>query len=271
MGGAGRWQSRTEIGKSEEVSLTSKPRKPSMTSCWSGALKRMFLDLQKGMLFSRSVISNSAPPWTAACQASLSFTISQILLKLMSIELVMPSNHLALCYPLLLLPSLFPSIRIFSSESDRHIRWPKYWSSASASVLPMNFQGWFPLGLTGLISLQSKGQEPLQHHSLKASILQCSAFFRVQLSHPYMTTGKTIAFILWTFVSKAMFLLFNRRYTLYTMLPWWWAWSNLRSQSWQLKNKLGMGWTGASWNLSAPLCINQHILAFREQRLIHFY
>ena len=144
MGGAGRWQSRTEIGKSEEVSLTSKPRKPSMTSCWSGALKRMFLDLQKGMLFSRSVISNSAPPWTAACQASLSFTISQILLKLMSIELVMPSNHLALCYPLLLLPSLFPSIRIFSSESDRHIRWPKYWSSASASVLEMNIQVWFP-------------------------------------------------------------------------------------------------------------------------------
>ena len=170
MRGAGRWQSRTEVGKSEEVSLTSKPRKPSMTSCWSGALKRMLLGLQKGMLFSRSVMSNSASPWTSACQASLSF-ISQILLKLMSIESVRPSNHLALCCPLLLLPSIFPSIRIFSSESDLHIRWPKYWSSASASVLPMNFQGWFPLGLTGLISSLSKGlwRIFLQHHSSKAS------------------------------------------------------------------------------------------------------
>ena len=189
----------------------------------------------------------------------------------MCIVSVMLSNYLILCCTFLPPALNLSQHQSFSNESDLHIRWPKYWSSASASVLPMNFQGWFPLGLTGLISLQSKGQEPLQHHSLKASILQCSAFFRVQLSHPYMTTGKTIAFILWTFVSKAMFLLFNRRYTLYTTLPWWWAWSNLRSQSWQLKNKLGMGWTGASWNLSAPLCINQHILAFREQRLIHFY
>ena len=94
-------------------------------------------------------------PWTAAHQASLSFTISQSLLKLMSIEWVMPSNHLIFCHPLLLLPSIFPSIRVFSNASALHIRWPKYWSSAS--VLPMNIQGWFPLGLTGLISLLSKG------------------------------------------------------------------------------------------------------------------
>ena len=99
----------------------------------------------------------SVTPWTAACQASLSFTISQSLLKLKSIESVMPSNHLILCHPLLLLPSIFPSIRVFSNQSALCIRWPKIGTSASASVLPMNIQGWFPLGLTGLISLLSKG------------------------------------------------------------------------------------------------------------------
>ena len=98
-----------------------------------------------------------ATPWTAACQASLSITNSWSLFKLMSIELVMPSNHLILCHPLLLRPSVFPSIKVSSKESVLCIRWPKYWSSASASVLPMNTQGWFPLGWTGWISLQSKG------------------------------------------------------------------------------------------------------------------
>ena len=99
-------------------------------------------------------------PWTAGCQASLAFTVSQSLLKCMSIELAMPSNHLILCHPLLLLPLIFPNIRVFSNELAFHIRWPKYQSfgaSASVSVLPMNIQGWFPLGLTGLISLPSKG------------------------------------------------------------------------------------------------------------------
>ena len=96
-------------------------------------------------------------PMTVACQVSLSFTNSQSLLKLMSLESVMPSNHLILCYPLLLLPSVFPSIRVLSNESVLHIRWPKYWSFSSASVLPINIQDWFPLGWTGLISLQSKG------------------------------------------------------------------------------------------------------------------
>ena len=126
-------------------------------------------------------------PWTAARHSSLSCTISQRLLKLMSIELLMPSNHLILCHPLLLLPSIFPSIKDFSNESALHIRWPIIGASASASVLPMNIQDWFPLGLTGLISLLSKGLlSLLQHHCSKASILHCSAFFMV--SHLYVNT-----------------------------------------------------------------------------------
>ena len=136
-------------------------------------------------------------PCTVACQASLFFTIPQSLLRLMSTELVMLSNHLILCRPLLLLPSIFPSIRVFSNESALHFRWPKYWSFSSASVLPMTIQDWFPLGLNSLISLGSKG---LQHHSSKASVLRCSAFFTVQLLHPYMTTGKTIDFTRQTYM-----------------------------------------------------------------------
>ena len=128
--------------------------------------------------------------------------LPQSLLKLMSIKSVMPSNHLILCHPLLL--SVFPSIRVFSNESILCIRWPEYCSSASASVLPMNIQNWFPLGWTGLI-LQSKGLSSLlQHDSSKVSILLHSAFFMVQFSHPYMTTGKTIALTRRTFVSKVM-------------------------------------------------------------------
>ena len=151
-----------------------------------------------------------ATPWTTAHQASLSNTNSQSLLRLMSIELVMPSSHLILCYPLLLLPSIFPNSgslpmsQLFTSGGQSIGVW------ASASVLPMNIQGWFPLGWTGWISLQSKGlSRVLQHHSSKTSILQHSAFFIVQLSHPYMATGKTIALTRWTFVSKVMSLLFN--------------------------------------------------------------
>ena len=147
----------------------------------------------KSVQFSRSVLSVPATPWTAALQASLSTTNSQSLLKLMSIALVMPFNHLILCPPLLL-PSIFPSIRVFSNESALHIRWPKYWSF-SFNISPSNeySQDWFPLGWTSWISLQFKGlfKSLLQHHSSKASILWCSAFFIVQLSHPYMTTGKT--------------------------------------------------------------------------------
>ena len=155
-------------------------------------------------------MSDSATAWTAAHQASLSFTISWSLLKLMSIELVMPSSHLIQCHSLLLLPSIFPSIRVFSSESVLHIRWPKYWSF-SFSISPFSeYSGlisfkidWFDfLAVQGTLSL-------LQHHNSKASLLWRSAFFIVQLSHPYMTTGKTISLIRWTFVGKIMSVLFN--------------------------------------------------------------
>ena len=152
-----------------------------------------------------------ATPWTAARQASLSITNSQSLLKLMSIELVMPSNHLILCRPLLLLPSTFPSIRVFSNESVLSIRWPKYWSFSFSISLSNEYSGlisfrtdWFDL-----LAVQGTLKSLLQHHSSKTSILQRSAFFTVQLSHPYMTTGKTIALTRWTFVGKIMSLLFN--------------------------------------------------------------
>ena len=147
-------------------------------------------------------------PWTAAHQAFLSIANSWSLLKLMSIELVMLSNHLILSCPLLLLHFIFPSIRVFSNEAALHTGDQSIGVSASASVFPMNIQDWFPLGLTGLSFLKSK-KSLLQHHSSKASILQCSAFFTVQLSHPYMTTEKTLALTRWTFVGKAMSLLFN--------------------------------------------------------------
>ena len=160
-------------------------------------------------------------PRTAACKASLSITNSRSSLRLMSIESEMPSSHLILCHPLLLLPSIFPSIRVFSDESALHIRWPKYWASASTSVLPMNTQDWSPLWWTGWISLQFKGLSSLlQHHISKASILWRSAFFIDQISHPYMTTGKTVALTRWTFVGKVMSLLFNMLYRLViTFLP----------------------------------------------------
>ena len=135
-------------------------------------------------------------PWTAACQASLSVTNSQSLLKLMSIELVMPSNHLILCHPFLLLLSIFSSIRVFSNESVLHIMWPKYWSF-SFSISPSNeYSGLisFRMDWLDLLAVQGTLKSLFQHHSSKASILPCSAFFIVQLSHPYMTTGITMAF-----------------------------------------------------------------------------
>ena len=136
-------------------------------------------------------------PWTAACQAFPSITNSRSLLKLMSIESVMPSNHLTLCRPLLLLPSIFPSIRVFSKESVLHIRWPKYWSFRFSITTSNEFSGLIPLGF---LAVQGTLKSLFQHHSSKASILHCSAFFIVQLSHPYMTPGKTIASTRWTFV-----------------------------------------------------------------------
>ena len=147
-----------------------------------------------------------ATPWTAACQASLSNTNSWSLLKLISIELVMPSNHLILCCPLLLLPSIFPSIRVFSNESLFRIRWPKYWSF-SLSISPFNeYSGLisFRIDWLDLLAVQGTLKSLLQHHSSKTSILQCSAFFIVQFSLPYMTTGKAIALTRRTFAGKVM-------------------------------------------------------------------
>ena len=143
------------------------------------------------VLQSLSHVQLFATPWTAALQASLSFTMSRSLLKLISIESVMPSNHLNLCHPLLLLPSIFPSIRVFSSESALHIRWPKYWNF-SFSISPSNeYSGWisFRINWFDILAVQGTLKSLLQHHSSKASVLQRSAFFMVQLSHPYMTTG----------------------------------------------------------------------------------
>ena len=153
---------------------------------------------------SLSCVQLFATPWTAAHQASLSITNYKTLLKLMPMELVMPSNHLILCHLLLLLPSVLASIRVFPNESVLHIRWPKYWSF-SFSISPFNeYSGlnsfrtdWFDL-----LAVQGTLKSLLQYHRSKGLLLWCSAFFIVQLSHPHMTTGKTIALIRWTFVSN---------------------------------------------------------------------
>ena len=156
-------------------------------------------------------MSDSATPWTATCQASMSITNSWSLLKLMSIELVMPSNHLILCRPLLLPPSIFPSIRDFSNESVLHIKWPKYWSF-SFNISPSHeYSGLisFRMDWLDLLAVHGTLKSLLQHHSSKSPILRRSAFSVIQLSHPYMTIGKTTALTSWTFVGKVTSLLFN--------------------------------------------------------------
>ena len=175
----------------------------------------------------------SVTPWTAACQASLSITNSQSLL--MSIESVMPFNHFILCHPLLL-PSIFPSIRVFSNESVLLMKWPKYWSF-SFSISPSNERPGlisFRIDWLDLLAVQLSLKSLLQHHSSKASVLRHSACFMVQLSHPYMTTGKTIALTRWTFVSNVMSL-FNMlsslviaflprsKHLLISWLQWFWS------------------------------------------------
>ena len=159
---------------------------------------------------SLSCVRLFATLWTASCQASLSITNAQSLPKLMSMASVMPSNHLILCRPLLFPPSIFPKVRVFSNESVLHIRWPKYWSFSISISLSNEYAGLisFRMDLLNLLAVQGTLKSLLQHHSSKASILWCSAFFTVQFSHPYMTTGKTIAFRQ-TFVGKVMSLLFN--------------------------------------------------------------
>ena len=206
-----------------------------------------------------------ATPWTAARKASLFFTTSCSLLKLVSIESVMPSNHLILCRPLLLPPSVFPSIRVFSNQSGLASGGQSI--GVSASVLSMNIQDWFSLEFSGWISLQSKGLlSLLQHHSSKVLILQHSALFIVQLSHLYMTTGKTIALTRRTFVAKVMSLLFNMLSRLViAFLP--------RSISHQ---------RNAKWNLEIPLYTlvmakvkvahnTKHWWGYKEIRTLRYY
>ena len=177
----------------------SKNRKLENILCWISSVKLLLCF----WLF--------PTPWTAARQAYLSITNSRSLLKLMSIELVMPSNHLILCHLLLLLPSIFPSIRVFSSESILHFRWPKYWSF-SFNISPSNeYSGLisFRMDWLNLPVLQGTLKSLLQHHSSKASVLWCSAFFIVQLSYPHITTEKTIALTREIFLCKVMSLLLN--------------------------------------------------------------
>ena len=188
---------------------------------------------------SLSLVQLFATPWTTARQASLSITNSQSPPKPMSIESMMPSNLLILCHPLLL-PSIFPSIRVFSNEPALHVRWPKYWSF-SFNIGPSNEHPGlisFRMDWLDLFAVQGTLKSLLQHHSSKASIPQCSAFFTVQLSHAYMTTGKTIALTRQTFVGKIMSLLFNMLSRLvitflprskcllisWLQSPWFWQW-----------------------------------------------
>ena len=156
-------------------------------------------------------MSNSDTPWTAACQASLSCTVSQILLKLMSIESMMPSNHLVLSHPLLIMPSIYLRFKVFSNESALPIRWPKYWSFSFSISSSNEYLGLisFRIDWLDLLAVLGTITSLLQHYSSKASILQCSVFFTVQLSHPYMTTGKTKVLTVQSFVSQVMSLFFN--------------------------------------------------------------
>ena len=156
-------------------------------------------------------MSDSATPWTAAHQASLSITSSQSSLKFTSIESVMPSSHLILCHSLLLLPPIPPSIGVFSNESTLCRRWPKYWSFSFSIIPSKEHPGLisFRMDWLDLLAVQATLRSLLQHHSSKALILWRSVFFTVQLSHLYMTTGKTIDLTKWTFVGKVMSLLFN--------------------------------------------------------------
>ena len=165
---------------------------------------------------SLSCVWGVVTPWTAACQASLPITKTWSLLKLKSVESVMPSNHLIPYCPLLLRSSIFPSIRVFSYELVLCIRWPNYWSFSFSNSLSNEYSGLisFRMDWLDLLAVQGTLKSLLQHHNSKASILRCLAFFIVQLSHPYMTTGKTIALTRQTFVGKVMLLLFN-------MLPSW--------------------------------------------------
>ena len=200
------------LGKNAGVGCHPKDR--TWVSCWAGGFftaeppGKPYLFIFVVQLL--SCVPLFVTPWTAIRQASLSFTISWRLLKLISIELLMPSNHLSLCRSQLLLLSIFPSIRIFS-ESALLIRWPEYWASALASVLPMNIQGWFLFGLASLIPLLSKRLSRVFSNTIiqRHQFFSAQASFMVQLLHLYRTTGKTITLTILTFFGKVMSLLFN--------------------------------------------------------------
>ena len=185
-----------------EVNPNATLQVPSMPIfIWSHKI-RTFSSVQ-----SLSHVQLFATPWTAARQASLSITNSRSSPKLTSIKSVMPSSHLILCRPLLLLPPIPPNIKVFSNESTLLMRWPKYWSFSFSIIPSKEHPGLisFRMDSLDLLAVQGTLKSLLQHHSSKASILLCSAFFTVQLSHPYMTTGKTIALTRWTFVGKVIY------------------------------------------------------------------
>ena len=191
-----------------------------MTHVWSGLkikrstllrVEQSILSVQFSSVQSLTCVQLFATPWIAARQASLSITNSGSSLRLTSIESVMPSSHFILCHPLLFLPPIPPSIRVFSNESTLHMRWPKYWSF-SFNISPSNEHPGlisFRMDWLDLLAVQGTLKSLLQHHSPTASVLWSSAFFTVQLSHPYMTTGKTIALTRRTFIGKIMSLLLN--------------------------------------------------------------
>ena len=192
----------TTLGRIDVLQVLEEIGSPSLRSLTSSRKDLNILIFSSVQSLSR--VQLFATPWTIAHQASLSITNSWNLVKLMSIESVVPSNHFILCPPLFLPPSIFPSIRVFSNQSVLRIRWPKYWSF-SFSVSPSNEYSElisFRMDWLDLLAVQGTLKSLLQHHSSKASILQCSAFFMVQLSHPYMTTGKTIALTRRTFVDN---------------------------------------------------------------------
>ena len=187
--------------------------------CWTHG--RLLTSIQFSLVQLLICVRLFVTPGTVACQTSLSITNARSLLKLMSTELVMPSNHLILCHPLLLPPSVFPSMNVFSSESVLHIKWPKYWSFSFNISSSNEYSGLicFRMDWLDLLAVQGILKSLLQHHSSKASVLRCSAFFTVQLSHSYMTTGKTTALTRQTFVGKVMSLLFNMLSRFYHNFP----------------------------------------------------
>ena len=194
----------------KEVRSFNGERQYSQKRCWEN-MTSICQGMRLSLAQSLSRVWLFVTSWTAACQTFLFITNFRSLLKLISIELVMPSKHLILCWSLLLPSSIFPSIRVFSNEAALHIRWPKYWSfcfSISPSTTYSELIA-FRMDTLDLLAVQGTLKSLLCHHSSKASILRCLAFFIVQLSHPYMTTGKTTALTRWTFVGKVMSLLFN--------------------------------------------------------------